>query len=213
MVKNDWKLDKEFEEIEDIIENYGLWDQSLENKLNTYVSNNDYLVIEKASKNYLKDFINESKKLYDVFNDKKATELITIENFIIDGKNFTKSLNYVNETYEKLIDIKKSITSMHADYKIKSYLEKKVNAYYLDYYLDFVLSVNDEGLAIINDSIEDYVEFLEEEKKLFNFLARNQNSWYIENNLIYFNNIFLLHEYNDLFDDLNDFNYKNTLSL
>ena len=102
---------------------------------------------------------------------------------------------------------------MHADYKIKSYLEKKVNAYYLDYYLDFVLSVNDEGLAIINDSIEDYVEFLEEEKKLFNFLARNQNSWYIENNLIYFNNIFLLHEYNDLFDDLNDFNYKNTLSL
>lgn len=57
------KLDNEFAQIEYLIDTNGITDNTIDIKLNSYVSDGDYLDVEMAIKEYLRDLLFECRRL------------------------------------------------------------------------------------------------------------------------------------------------------
>lgn len=208
IVRNEIKLESEFSKIEYIIETKGVDDSSLDEMLNNYVSNSDYLVVEKAVKNYLKDLIKELNALTEILNDDRLINLMSIENLKSDGKEFKESLKYIEDTYEKTENIKSNITSLNTKKNVENYLDKDLNEYFKEYYFEYILDDNDETFTELNQSLDSYLNFLDEYKLFFEFLVNNKESWYIEDDQLYFEDEILLEEYNKFFADLNNYDDK-----
>ena len=68
-VKNDLKeedlIKNEINLISDLIEKNGIWDTSVDHRLNSIVTKDEYRVVEKSIKNYYKDYITLSRDLYN----------------------------------------------------------------------------------------------------------------------------------------------------
>ena len=120
-VNNEIKLEQEFSEIDNMIDENGLDDPDLDTKLNTYVSSHNYLVVEQAVKAYLRDLLKESRNLYNLYNDEKLTDLITIENFKTDGKEFIKSQSYLEESQVQLQNIENNQLYFESDNLLDKY--------------------------------------------------------------------------------------------
>lgn len=208
IVRNEIKLESEFSKIEYIIETKGVDDSSLDEMLNNYVAKSDYLIVEKAVKNYLKDLIKELKDLSEVMNDERLIDLMSIENFKADGKEFKESLKYIENTYEKTENIKSNITALNTKENVENYLDKDINEYFKEYYFEYILDDNDETFTELNQSLDSYLNFLDEYKLFFEFLVNNKESWYIEDDQLYFEDETLLEEYNKFFADLNNYDDK-----
>lgn len=208
IVRNEIKLESEFSKIEYVIETKGVDDSSLDEMLNNYVTNSDYLIVEKAVKNYLKDLIKELKDLSEIMRSEKLIDLMSIENFENDGKEFDESLKYIEDTIEKVESIKGNITALNTKENIENYLDKDINEYFKEYYFEYIRDDNDETFTELNQELDSYLNFLNEYKMFFEFLVNNKESWYIQNGQLYFEDETLLDKYNKFFANLNNYEEK-----
>ena len=208
IVRNEIKLESEFSKIEYVIETKGVDDSSLDEMLNNYVTNSDYLIVEKAVKNYLKDLIKELKDLREIMRSEKLFDLMSIENFKNDGKEFDESLKYIEDTIKKVESIKGNITDLNTKETVEKYLDKDVNEYFKEYYFEYIREDNDETFTELNQGLDSYLNFLNEYKMFFEFLVNNKESWYIQNGQLYFEDETLLDEYNKFFANLNNYEEK-----
>ncbi len=208
VVRNEIKLESEFSKIEYVIETKGVDDSSLDEMLNNYVTKRDYLIVEKAVKNYLKDLIKELKDLREIMKAEKLIDLLSIENFKNDGKEFDDSLKYIEDTIEKVESIKGNITALNTKENIENYLDKDINEYFKEYYFEYIRDDNDETFTELNQGLDSYLNFLNKYKMFFEFLVNNKESWYIQNGQLYFEDETLLDEYNKFFANLNNYEEK-----
>ena len=208
VVRNEIKLESEFSKIEYVIETKGVDDSSLDEMLNNYVTKRDYLIVEKAVKNYLKDLIKELKDLREIMKAEKLIDLLSIENFKNDGKEFDDSLKYIEDTIEKVESIKGNITDLNTKETVEKYLDKDVNEYFKEYYFEYIRDDNDETFTELNQELDSYLNFLNEYKMFFEFLVNNKESWYIQNGQLYFEDETLLDKYNKFFANLNNYEEK-----
>lgn len=207
-VKKDLKIEssltKEVTELNLLIENND--NSNINTRLNTITTSGDYVLVEKAAKNYLKDKEKLFKEMYEILDNSDNIEnLLMIDNIKTDGKEFTNTISLINNTGGKLTKLRDEYQSLTSKEKIESYLTKKLREddYYNDYYLNELMADmmnNQKNL----DAINEYLATVSKLKDIFTFLRENKDNWNLENDRIMFNSEALYNYYEGLLTGISD---------
>ena len=106
-------LDDEFAQIEYLIDTNGITDNTIDIKLNSYVSDGDYLDVEMAIKEYLRDLLFECRRLEDVYNNSQLNMVINLYNFDEDAPYFENSKKIIDEICNRYITQNPNTTVIH----------------------------------------------------------------------------------------------------
>ena len=105
-VKNDLKeedlIKNEINLISDLIEKNGLWDTSVDHRLNSLVTTNEYKWVEKSIKSYYKDYITLSRDLVNSYSYDAIYSLFDIDNYI--NESSLGDIDDLEEVLEKLYE-------------------------------------------------------------------------------------------------------------
>lgn len=207
-VKKDLKIEsnltKEVAELNLLIENND--NSNINKRLNTITTSGDYVLVEKAAKNYLKDKEKLFKEMYEILDNSDNIEnLLMIDNIKTDGKEFTNTISLINNTGSKLTKLRDEYQSLTSKEKIESYLTKRLREddYYNDYYLNELMADmmnNQKNL----DAINEYLATVSKLKDIFSFLRENKDNWNLENDKIMFNSETLYNYYEGLLTGISD---------
>ena len=197
------QLKNEIDSIDNIIENEGIFSNNIDKKLKNNVTSGDFVVVEKAVKNYFKDFVDETRKLINIYNDESVENLFTIDNFKEDGKVFVETLVTLKTLENKVNDINETLEKLLSNDKIMSYIDS-ADSYYKDYYKE--LMIDSDTYDILKKDISEardiYVSLINDMKNIFKFLSKNKDKWNIENDTIVFENDEYLDKYNELIEKI-----------
>lgn len=202
-LKTEKMLDDEFSKIEYIINRDGISNNTLDIMLNNYVSDGEYLQVEMAIKNYFKDFLNECRRLEDLYTNYELNRVLYLDNFDEDAPYFETSKKIITDAQVDFTSIQKNLTDYFSKEKIMSYInDYDLSWYYVDYYENMIIDENiiDENKEEIDSSIEYVLAVLNAYNNYFTFLSDNADYWSIDEEYIYFDNDDLLEEYNHLLD-------------
>ena len=202
-LKTEKMLDDEFSKIEYIINQDGISNNTLDIMLNNYVSDGEYLQVEMAIKNYFKDFLNECRRLEDLYTNYELNRVLYLDNFDEDAPYFETSKKIITDAQVDFTSIQKKLTDYFSKEKIMSYInDYDLSWYYVDYYENMTIDENiiDENKEEIDSSIEYVLAVLNAYNNYFTFLSDNADYWSIDEEYIYFDNDDLLEEYNHLLD-------------
>ena len=199
------KLKTELTEISDLSNAENIDVDTINKRLERTVTNGDYAVVEQSFKEYLKDNFDNIIQITEILNDEKIINLLTVDNYKEDGKDFTETKNYITTTKEKLETCKTKYTEFFTEEKAMSYInDKGLDSYYIDLYKqEFVGDIeNQNNDNVVENSIDEIIEILDVSEEVINFLSENQNSWQIEGENIVFNSESLSSEYDKLINKL-----------
>ena len=202
-LKTEKMLDDEFSKIEYIINRDGISNNTLDIMLNNYVSDGEYLQVEMAIKNYFKDFLNECRRLEDLYTNYELNRVLYLDNFDEDAPYFETSKKIITDAQVDFTSIQKNLNDYFSKEKIMSYInDYDLSWYYVDYYENMTIDENiiDENKEEIDSSIEYVLAVLNAYNNYFTFLSDNADHWSIDGEYIYFDNDDLLEEYNHLLD-------------
>lgn len=200
------KLLSELDEINTLVNSENINIDEINAKLNSTITNGDYAIVEQAFKSYLKDSFNTSMKIAELLNDERITNVLTVENYKKDGKEFKETKEYINNTKEELEKRKKEYNEFLTTDKAMSYItDKGLDSYYTDWYRDELIGdMESEQDKTVANSIDDIIELLNKSEDTIDFLAQNKNNWQIEGENIVFSNENLSNKYNELLDKLTE---------
>ena len=152
----------------------------------------------------LRDNFNNITKISEILNDDKITSLLTVENYINDGKEFTETKKYITETRETLENCKTTYIELLTEEKAMSYInDKEVDSYYINFYKQQLVGdlESQEDSAVV-DSIDELIKILDTSEEVIDFLVKNKDNWDIEDDNIVFSSEKLSNEYDKLIDTL-----------
>ena len=198
------KLKQELQEINELSNAETIDINAIDEKLNNIVTKGDYAIVEEACKTYLRDCFDNILQITDTLNDEKLVNLLTPENYVEDGKEFTKSKEYIKGTKTLLEICKQKYTEFLTEEKAMSYInDKGLDEYYIDLYKqEFVGDMSKASDGEVESSIDEIVKILDISEKVLNLLSENPNSWEMQGENIVFNNESLSNEYNELINQL-----------
>ena len=153
------KLIVEVDEISQMFNQTSIDYGAIEQKLTTNVSKGDYLVVEKAVKQYLSDALASMKELQSVVDDDRITTLLTIDNYAEDGPDFVNTKEYIQNTRTTLENLKNEFISYTTQEKMDEYIsDKGLDEYYIELYNelmggDKIMQADIEELESSLDSI------------------------------------------------------------
>lgn len=163
-----------------------------------------YGKVEKAMKQYVKDFYDKIKTITNLLEDEKFQSVLSIQNYQEDGKEFLQTKTYLEEVKKTVTDNFQDLLTLTEEKEILSYIKKEnVSSYYQNLYQDLMLNES------IYQELEDVkketqtqqqkvLEFIEIYQKVIQLLSENKDEWSIENDQIIFNRQELLNTYNTL---------------
>lgn len=172
------------------------------------VTKGGYAIVETAIKEYLDDYAVLLQDSLEVVKNPELTKILSYDNYVNDGPDFVKSLDYLNknkESFNKNIDL--LLSDLEED-KIKNYINDKTDSeYYRKLYVEFML--NDDMM----DSFTDTKKLLTHTKAQMNniydtsievltFLSNNKDNWKVEDGEIKFLEEDLFNQYNSLISKL-----------
>lgn len=200
------KLLLELDEINTLVNSDNINIDEINAKLNSTITNGDYAIVEQAFKSYLKDSFNTSIKIAELLNDERITNILTVENYKKDGKEFKETEEYINTTKEELENCKNEYNEFLTTEKAMSYItDKELDSYYIDWYRDeLVGDMESNQDKTIENSIDDIIELLNKSEDIIDFLSENKNNWEIDGENIVFYNENLSDKYNELLDKLTE---------
>lgn len=172
----------------------------------TVTTSSDYKKVEIAYKKYTRDCFTILTDIMDVLEDNRLVEVLTAENYQQDGKDFTETKKYLQETKEKLQRVITNYNEYFTEEKAMSYLDKNLDSYYQDFYKDEVVGNLDktkEDDEVIS-SINDLITLIDQETDVINFLVTNKDAWTIEDSSISFTSDELIDAYNNLIGKISD---------
>lgn len=199
------KLKNEISQITELTKDWQNFNkEQFEEKINRTITKKDYALVEKSTKKYLKDSINNMLEITNILENENITKILTADNYNDDGPDFTNTKNYLLDTKNKLT------TGLDNYYKyltkdvIISYLDPSLDKYYKNFYLneligDYEKEFNDKT---IDTSIKNLLTLLDNSEKIIDFLIENKTSWYVKDGNIVFKTNDLLNTYNTLVDNL-----------
>ena len=143
-------------------------------------------------------------QITDTLNDEQLVNLLSVENYIEDGKEFTKSKEYINGTRTALEICKQKYTEFLTEEKAMSYInDKGLDEYYIDLYKqEFVGDMSEASDGEVESSIDEIIKILDISEQVLNLLSENQNAWEIEGENIVFNSETLSNQYDELINQL-----------
>lgn len=203
MIQED-KLKTELQEINDLSNAESIDIDAIDERLDRIVTTGDYAVVEDACKTYLRECFDNILQITDTLNDEQLVNLLSVENYIEDGKEFTKSKEYINGTRTALEICKQKYTEFLTEEKAMSYInDKGLDEYYIDLYKqEFVGDMSEASDGKVESSIDEIIKILDISEQVLNLLSENQNAWEIEGENIVFNSETLSNQYDELINQL-----------
>ncbi len=197
------KLNKEVEEITNIANATEFDEKEYKKHLNKTVTTGEIYKVERAYKNWLRDYlktINEIEEFYIILG---KGELISEETIVADGKSFTTLRATLNAYSNKLDNLRDKFNNLSDEDYVLKYYDKDGNALYTDYFLEIIGDIRQtQEEKEISNNLKNSSKYLKEVKSIYDFLSDNQNHWTIKGNTLYFDNEDLLNEYKKLVDNV-----------
>ena len=167
-----------------------------------------YQEIEKTAKEYMQKYTNSLQALLNVASDEQFTQILSIDNYKQDAKDFKKTKSYIETTKKTLTDNYNVVKTMSdKDNILKQIDSKKLDKYYTDLYKEIMgneqfISKMQQTNSMASKNYNMMLSLLEASEHVIDFLIKNKNKWEIKNNLVEFENDTLLKEYNKLVEDV-----------
>lgn len=195
------KLIIEVDEVSQMFNQTSLDYEAIEQKLSTNVSKGDYLVVEKAVKQYLSDALASMKELQSVVDDDRITTLLTIDNYAEDGPDFVNTKEYIQNTRTTLENLKNEFISYTTQEKMDEYIsDKGLDEYYIELYNELMGGdeIMQADIEELESSLDSIINMLNNTEVVIDFLIENKDSWELQGeNIVFFSND-LVNEYNEL---------------
>lgn len=195
------KLIIEVGEVSQMFNQTSLDYEIIEQKLSTNVSKGDYLVVEKAVKQYLSDALASMKELQSVVDDDRITTLLTIDNYAEDGPDFVNTKEYIQNTRTALENLKSEFISYTTQEKMDEYIsDKGLDEYYIELYNELMGGdeIMQADIEELESSLDSIINMLNNTEVVIDFLIENKDSWKLQGeNIVFFSND-LVNEYNEL---------------
>ena len=195
------KLIIEVDEVSQMFNQTSLDYEAIEQKLSTNVSKGDYLVVEKAVKQYLSDALASMKELQSVVDDDRITTLLTIDNYAEDGPDFVNTKEYIQNTRTTLENLKNEFISYTTQEKMDEYIsDKGLDEYYIELYNELMGGdeIMQADIEELESSLDSIINMLNNTDVVIDFLIENKDSWELQGeNIVFFSND-LVNEYNEL---------------
>lgn len=195
------KLIIEVGEVSQMFNQTSLDYEIIEQKLSTNVSKGDYLVVEKAVKQYLSDALASMKELQSVVDDDRITTLLTIDNYAEDGPDFVNTKEYIQNTRTTLENLKNEFISYTTQEKMDEYIsDKGLDEYYIELYNELMGGdeIMQADIEELESSLDSIINMLNNTEVVIDFLIENKDSWKLQGeNIVFFSND-LVNEYNEL---------------
>lgn len=204
-LKQEEKLRTEMDEVYSLMGSENIDYSQIEERLNGVVTKGDYATIEKALKNFLSDSVENNTRIYEILADERIVNNLTPENYRTDGPEFVQTKEYLANTIKELQECKEKYANYLTEENIMSYIsDKNIDTYYIDLYKNEITGeTEDEENTVVGD-IDETLEILNITQEVINFLAENKNSWYIENDNIYFNSEDMSNKYIELISKITE---------
>lgn len=195
------KLIIEVGEVSQMFNQTSLDYEIIEQKLSTNVSKGDYLVVEKAVKQYLSDALASMKELQSVVDDDRITTLLTMDNYAEDGPDFVNTKEYIQNTRTALENLKNEFISYTTQEKMDEYIsDKGLDEYYIELYNELMGGdeIMQADIEELESSLDSIINMLNNTDVVIDFLIENKDSWELQGeNIVFFSND-LVNEYNEL---------------
>ena len=210
------KIEEELSEIDYLINN-NIDDYRIDTMLKNYVSSGNYLMVEKATKNYLQDVLYYARKLNDINDNEELMMVLSMKNFDADMPDFLESQRIINDVTIEIEDIYENITYLLQEDTIYSYLEDDIFVYLREYYKELVYddTLYKENISSVENDLNFVLSVLNLYDEFYTFLRDNQNDWIVDGDYIYFANETLEEEYLDLLyriENIEYYNYSNSFA-
>ncbi len=177
------------------------------------VTKDEYAIIEKTIKDYLRDYSDNLKNYKDSIDNFDFNNMFSANNFDNDGPDFIESKGKLSKLKENLNSSLDNLVKYSSEeYIMKIINDKKLDSMYVSKYKEYMLgnganSFNDtvnKEIKEIKDINEEFNNFLDDCYKLYDFMSNNRNYWSIdkEKNIVYFDNDKLINEYNALLNKI-----------
>lgn len=175
------------------------------------VTRDEYAVIEKTMKNYLKDYSDNCKEFIRSIDEFDFENMFTANTFLNDGPDFVESkgrLSQLKDTLNKNLD---NLMEMSSEEYIMGLINNKdLDDYSVDLYRQYMFgdSVNSFNDTISSDVQEmkeigkDVNLFLDDCYAMYDFMSKNRSYWYVDGNIVYFSTDRLVNEYNALLNKI-----------
>ena len=155
-------------------------------------SRGDYAIVEKAIKDYLRDYSTSLRNVLSIMDDEKLVSILSYDNYCQDGPEFQSSIAYLKKQKQLFNEEVNVLLSKSEDVAIIDGITKRsTDSYSTELYKEFMMSVD------MNKQFTESREFLQLNKirvnnifdvsmELLNFLAINKDSWKVEEGEIRF---------------------------
>lgn len=207
-VNQELKIENNLSEI-DYLVNYDMFDPRIDDLLNNYVSSGDYLVVEKATKEYLKDILYYARRIDELNDNEEFIMVLSMENFYSDMPEFNDSLRIISDVSLEITDIQENFVNLLQENVVLSYLNDNIFSYYKDYYKELIFdadSIEDDALTI-ESNLDFVLSVLDLYEEFYTFLSDNKDDWIVDGEYIYFSNTDLEEEYLDILYRIENIEY------
>ena len=207
-VNQELKIENNLSEI-DYLVNYDMFDPRIDDLLNNYVSSGDYLVVEKATKEYLKDILYYARRIDELNDNEEFIMVLSMENFYGDMPEFNDSLRIISDVSLEITDIQDNFVNLLQEDVVLSYLDDNIFSYYKDYYKELIFdadSIEDDALTI-ESNLDFVLSVLDLYEEFYTFLSDNKDDWIVDGEYIYFSNPDLEEEYLDILYRIENIEY------
>ena len=207
-VNQELKIENNLSEI-DYLVNYDMFDPRIDDLLNNYVSSGDYLVVEKATKEYLKDILYYARRIDELNDNEEFIMVLSMENFYSDMPEFNDSLRIIADVSLEITDIQENFVNLLQEDVVLSYLNDNIFSYYKDYYKELIFdadSIEDDALTV-ESNLDFVLSVLDLYEEFYTFLSDNKDDWTVDGEYIYFSNTDLEEEYLDILYRIENIEY------
>ncbi len=207
-VNQELKIENNLSEI-DYLVNYDMFDPRIDDLLNNYVTSGNYLVVEKATKEYLKDILYYARRIDELNDNEEFIMVLSMENFYSDMPEFNDSLRIISDVSLEITDIQENFVNLLQENVVLSYLNDNIFSYYKDYYKELIFdadSIEDDALTI-ESNLDFVLSVLDLYEEFYTFLSDNKDDWIVDGEYIYFSNTDLEEEYLDILYRIENIEY------
>lgn len=209
-VNQELKIENDLSEI-DYLVNYDMFDPRIDDLLNNYVTSGNYLVVEKATKEYLKDILYYARRIDELNDNEEFIMVLSMENFYSDMPEFNDSLRIIADVSLEITDIQENFVNLLQEDVVLSYLDDNIFSYYKDYYKELIFdadSIEDDALTV-ESNLDFVLSVLDLYEEFYTFLSDNKDDWIVDGEYIYFSNTDLEEEYLDILYRIENIEYYN----
>lgn len=186
-----------------------MFDPRIDDLLNNYVTSGNYLVVEKATKEYLKDILYYARRIDELNDNEEFIMVLSMENFYSDMPEFNDSLRIIADVSLEITDIQDNFVNLLQEDVVLSYLNDNIFSYYKDYYKELIFdadSIEDDALTI-ESNLDFVLSVLDLYEEFYTFLSDNKDDWIVDGEYIYFSNTDLEEEYLDILYRIENIEY------